>query len=74
MRSRRPSASNTLSVRIPAATISGWATAVSRIVAASETVPCSTRSMPMASDMPTSWRRYAGSINQGSRKPGACDP
>ena len=75
IRSRRPSASRRPSVRRPAATMSGWATAVSRMVSASVTVPWATRSTPAASRVARrAARRTAGSASQGSRNPGVCEP
>ena len=50
MRSARPSARRRPRVRRPAATMSGWAIAVSRMVSASLTVPWVARSMPAASE------------------------
>ncbi|OPZ54693.1 MAG: hypothetical protein BWY91_01508 [bacterium ADurb.BinA028] len=58
----------------PDATISGWAIAVSRIVSASDSVPCSSRSMPatVVNHCIRSWTE--GSSNHGASSPGACEP
>ena len=58
----------------PAPTISGWATAVSLIVSASESVPCATRSSPATAESQPSRSRTPGSSSQGVRKPGVWEP
>ena len=54
--------------------MSGWATAVSLIVSASDVVPCATRSTPATSESDSSRARKAGSSSQGARKPGVWEP
>ena len=58
----------------PLATISGWATAVSRMVSASDSVPCVTRSIPATADSQASRSSKPGSSSQGRRKPGVWEP
>ena len=58
----------------PAPTISGWATAVSLIASASETVPWATRSSPATAESQPSRSRTPGSSSQGVRKPGVWEP
>ena len=58
----------------PAPTISGWATAVSLIVSASDVVPWATRSRPATSESDSSRSRKIGSSSQGARKPGVWEP
>ena len=56
--------------RMPAATMSGWATAVSRMVSASDSVPCATRSSPAASEMHRRAARRSGLGEPGSEESG----
>ena len=58
----------------PAPTMSGWATAVSRIVSASDVVPWVTRSTPAASDSASARSRSPGSSSQAARNPGVWEP
>ncbi len=51
-------------------TISGWATAVSRIVSASDVVPCWARSVPAAAEKESSRSAVPGSSSQGLSIPG----
>jgi len=69
-----PSSSTAARDMIDAATINGCAMAVSRIVSASEVVPCRARSMPAASLSAARCSAKRGSASQGSRNPGVCDP
>ena len=49
---------------------SGWATAVSRIVSASDSVPWATRSMPATADSQLSRSRQAGQLEPGGEEAG----
>src|SRR5665647_3557644 len=57
-----------------AATISGWATAVSRMVSPSDVVPWLRRSMPQACENTASCSGTPGSSSHGYRNPGDWEP
>ena len=57
-----------------AATMSGCAIWVSRIVSASDRVPCSSRSTPDASEKAATRSATPSSSSQGERNPGVCEP
>src|SRR5690606_19104221 len=56
------------------ATMSGWATAVSRIASASDSVPCARRSRPAASPNAATWSATPGRSSQGASIPGDWEP
>ena len=58
----------------PEATSSGWATAVSRIVSASDLVPWCSRSVPAQAESQFSRSVTSGRSSQGSRNPGLWAP
>src|SRR5690606_15718390 len=57
-----------------AATMSGWAMRVSRMVSASDSVPCLIRSTSAASEYDVRLSATPSSSSQGARKPGVCEP